>query len=207
MFRLKFIRNLKTAVWLFFFVMILLSAYGLYWANRTGLPSTWRAAIEQEISKHGVHVEIGSISYFPLRGFVASKVRVFAEDERVHEISKLERVQLVLDYASLANGSFRLRKIELRNAELSIAVEPKDPGGDSLKFSEIYGTILLPSDELIEIRNTRGKVSGIDVSMNARLQTKKQTKSKKSDFDNDGKRREMIAFILRELDRWKYDSD
>jgi hypothetical protein len=207
MFRLKFIRNLKTAVWLFFFVMILLSACGLYWANRTGLPSTWRAAIEQEISKHGVHVEIGSISYFPLRGFVASKVRVFAEDDRVHEISKLERIQLVLDYASLANGSFRLRKIELRNAELSIAVEPKDPGGDSLKFSEINGTILLPSDELIEIRNTRGKVSGIDVLMNARLQTKKQTKSKKSDFDNDGKRREMIALILRELDRWKYNSE
>jgi hypothetical protein len=207
MFRLKFIRNLKTAVWLFFFALIPLGAFGLYWANQTGLPSTWRAAIEQEISKHGIHVEIGSLSYIPLKGFVASKVRVFDEHERINEISKLERVQLVLDYASLANGNFRLRKIELRNAELSIAVEPKDPGGESLKFSEINGTILMPNEKLIEIRNTRGKVGGIDVFMNARLQTKNQTKGKKSDFDNNGNRREMVALILRELDRWKFDPE
>jgi hypothetical protein len=207
MFRLKFIHNLKTAVWLLFFAMIPLGIFGLYWANHTGLPSTWRAAIEKEISKHGIHVEIGSLSYIPLKGFVASKVRVFAEQERLNEISKLERVQLVLDYANLANGNFRLRKIELRNAELSIAVEPKDPGGESLKFSKIYGTILMPNEKMIEIRNTRGKVGGIDVFMNARFQTKIYTKNSKSEFDNGGNRRELIAIILKELDRWKFDPE
>lgn len=172
MFRLKIIRNLRTAVWLFFVALIPLSLLGLYWANQTGLPASWRMAIEQEISKRGIHIEVGSLSYIPLRGFVASKVRVFAEEERLNEISKLERVQLVLDYTSLANGKFRLRKIELRNAELSIAVDPNEPGGDALEFKKIYGTVLIPNEKSIEIRNTRGKVGGIDVTMNARLQTK-----------------------------------
>jgi len=207
MFHLKLIRNLRTAIWLFFVALIPLSIIGLYWANHTGLPSAWRSAIEQEISKHGVHVEIGSLSYIPLRGFVASNVRVFAEEERIHEISKLERIQLVLDYTSLASGNFRLRKLELRNAELSILVDPKEPGGDALQFTKIHGTILMPSEQLIEIRNTRGKVGGIDVVFNARFQTKKQTGSSKDDFESDGKRRELIAVILKELDHWKFDPE
>ncbi len=207
MFRLKIIRNLRTAVWLFFVALIPLTIFGLYWANKTGLPNTWRTAIEQEISKRGIHVEIGSLSYIPLKGFVASKVRVFAEEERLNEISKLERVQLVLDYASLANGKFRLRKIELRNAELSIAVDPNDPAGDALEFKKIYGTVLIPNDKFIEIKNTRGNVGGIDVTMNARLQTKSQSKGRRNDFKNNGERRELIAVILRELDRWEFDPE
>ncbi len=207
MFRLNIIHNLRTAVWLFFVALIPLTLLGLYWANKNGLPSTWRTAIEQEISERGIHVEIGSLSYIPLKGFVASKVRVYAEEERIHEISKLERVQLVLDYASLANGKFRLRKIEFRNAELSIAVNPNEPTGEALEFSEIYGTVLIPNEKFIEIRNTRGKVGGIDVTMNARFQTKNQSNSSKNDFKNNGKRRELIAVILRELDRWEFDPE
>jgi hypothetical protein len=75
MLRLKIMRNLRTAVWLFFFALIPLSMIGLYWANQIGLPSTWRTAIEQEISKRGIHVEIGSLSYIPLKGFVSASMR------------------------------------------------------------------------------------------------------------------------------------
>jgi hypothetical protein len=207
MFRFKFVRNLRTAIWLFFFALIPITLMGLYWANKTGLPKSWRAAIEHEISNHGVHVEIGSLSYIPLKGFVASNVHVYAEKKRIHEISKLERVQLVLDYASLASGNFRLRKLELRNAELSILVDPKDPGGDALKFTKIYGTILMPNERFIEIRDTRGKVGGIDVTMNARLQTKSQSSVGKDDDENDGERRELVALIIKELDQWKFDPE
>ncbi len=207
MFHLKIIRNIRTAVWLFFVALIPLTLLGLYWANKSGLPSTWRTAIEQEISKRGIHVEIGSLSYIPLKGFVASKVLVYAEEERVNQISKLERVQLVLDYASLANGKFRLRKIEFRNAELSIAVNPNEPSGEALEFTKIYGTVLIPNEKSIEIRNTRAKVGGIDVTMNARFQTKNQSNRGKNDFKNNGKRRELIAVILKELDRWEFDPE
>ncbi len=207
MFRLKFLRNLRTAVWLLFVALVSMSLLGLYWANKTGLPSTWRKAIEQEISKRGVHVEIGSLSYIPLKGFVASNVRVYAEEERIHQISKLERIQLVLDYASLANGNLRLRKLELRNAELSILVDPKEPGGEALEFTKIYGTVLIPNEKFIEIRNTRGKVGGIDVEINASLQTKNQKQRGKDDYKNDAERREIVAVILRELDKWKFDPE
>ena len=205
--RFHIVRNLKTAVWLLLVALIPISIVGLYWANKTGLPDEWREAIEQEISKYGAHVEIASLTYVPLRGFVAGHVRVFAEEERIHEISRFERVQLVLDNTNLAMGKFKLKKIDLNNARLSLPVDPKNPGGESLDFSGIYGTIFQSGERLIEIRDARGQVGGIDVTLSARLLGKDKKKGNKDDEKNDGRRREMIANILNEIQHWNFDEE
>jgi len=207
MFRFHLVRNLKTAVWLLLFALVPVALGGLYWANKTGLPEEWREAIEQEMSKYGAHVKIASLTYIPLRGFVAEHVRIFAEEERIHEISRFERVQLVLDNTKLALGEFKLKKIELNNARLSLPVDPKNPGGESLDFSGIHGTIFQSGERLIEIRDARGQVGGIDVTMSARLLGKDRKKGNKEDEKNDGRRREMIANILNEMQHWNFDAD
>lgn len=207
MFRFHLVRNLRTAVWLLLFALIPLAAGVLYWANKTGLPDEWREAIEQEISKHGAHVEIASLTYEPLRGFVAKDVRIYAEPERIHEISRLERVQLVLNNSLLARGEFRLRKVELRNARLSLPVDPKNPSGESLHFSGLYGTILMSGERLIEIRDARGEVGGIQVALSAKLLGRDPSKRRTDDEKNDGRRREMIAKILDEMQHWDFGTD
>jgi hypothetical protein len=207
MFRLHLVRNLRTAVWLLLFAMIPLTAGALYWANQTGLPEEWREAIEREISKRGAHVEIASLSYVPLQGFVAKNVRIFAEAERVHEISRFERVQLVLDNAQLARGEFRLREVELRNARLLLPVDPQNPAGESLHFSGLYGTILMNAERLIEIRDARGEVGGIRISLNAKLIGRDTSKQRDEDDKNEGRRREMIAHIIDEMEHWNFGTD
>lgn len=207
MLRFHIVHNLRTAVWLVLFALIPLGAGALYWANKTGLPDEWREAIEQEVSKHGVHVEIASLTYVPLRGFVAQNVRVFAEPERIHEVSRLERVQLVLDNSRLARGEFRLRKIELRNARLSLPVDPKEPSGESLHFSGLYGTILMSGERLFEIRDGRGEVGGIHISVSAKLLGRDTSKRSPDDAKNEGRRREMIARILEEMQHWDFGTD
>lgn len=207
MFRFHLVHNLKTVVWLILFALIPLAAGVLYWANKTGLPDEWRQAIEQEISKHGAHVQIASLTYEPLRGFVAKDVRIYAEPERIHEISRLERVQLVLNNSRLARGEFRLSKVELRNARLSLPVDPKNPSGESLHFSGLYGTILMTGERLIEIRDARGKVGGVQVALSARLLGKDSYKRGSEDESNDGRRREMIARILEEIQHWDFGTE
>jgi hypothetical protein len=207
MFRFHLVRNLRTAVWLLLFALIPLGAGALYWANQTGLPEEWREAIEKEISKHGAHVEIAALTYVPLQGFVAQNVRVFAEPERVHEISRFERVQLVLDNASLARGEFRLRKAELRNARLSLPVDPRKPSGEALHFTGLYGTILMSGKRLIEIRDARGEVGGIRIALTAKLLGRDSSKQGEDDERNEGRRREMIARILEEMEHWDFGAD
>lgn len=207
MFRFHLVRNLRTALWLLLLALLPLGAGALYWANQTGLPEEWREAIEAEISKRGAHVEIASLRYEPLRGFVAENVRVFAEPERVHEISRFERVQLVLDNARLARGDFSLRKVELRNARLSLPVDPQDPAGKSLHFTGLYGTILISGERRIEIRDARGEVGGIRLSLNAKLSGGGSAKQAEEDRKNEGRRREMIAHILDEMEHWNFGTD
>jgi len=207
MFRFHLVRNLRTAVWLVLFALIPLCGIGLYWANKSGLPDEWRKAIEQEVSKRGVHIRIASLTYVPLRGFIAQNVRVFAESERIHEISRLERVELVLDYAKLSGGEFRIRKAVLRNARLLLPVDPKDPAGASLDFTGMYGTILATEGNAIEIREGRGEVGGIGVTISAKLQGHDASDNPKEDEKNDGRRREMIARILNELGHWDFGAD
>jgi len=203
--RFHLIRNLKTAVLVALFALVPVVLGGLYWANKTGLPDEWREALEQEISKYGAHVEIGSLTYIPLRGFVAKNLRVYAEEERINEISRFQRVQLVLDNASLATGQFKLKKIDLNNANLSLPVDPKNPAGESLDFTGVSGTIFQSGERLIEIRDARGQVGGIDVTLTARLLRK--DKKKGNDEKNEGRRREMIANIISEIQHWNFDAD
>ena len=204
MFRLHLVRNLRTAFWLLLFALIPLAAGALYWANKTGLPEELREAIENEISRRGVHVEIASLTYIPLRGFVAENVRVYTEPERVHEISRFERVQLVLDNALLARGEFRLRKAELRNARLSLPVDPENPSGRSLDFTGLYGTIILGAERTIQIRDARGEVGGIKLALTANLFDRVVTEEKEEDEKSKGRRREMIARIIEEMEHWDF---
>jgi hypothetical protein len=207
MFRFHLVRNLRTVVWLLMLTLIPLAAGALYWANKTGLPEEWRKAIETEISKHGAHIQIASLTYIPLQGFVAKNVRVFAEPERIHEISRFERVTLVLDNARLARGEFRLRKVELRNARLSLPVDPENPSGDALHFTGIYGTILMSGERLIEIRDARGEVEGIKIALTASLYRKDNSKQGDEDDENEGRRREIITHIQNEIKHWDFGTD
>ncbi|WP_411825517.1 AsmA-like C-terminal region-containing protein [Luteolibacter sp. AS25] len=205
MFHFSIVRNLRTAVWLLVVAMIPLALGGLYWANNTGLPEEWRNALEQQMSNQGAHVSIGSLAYVPLKGFVAKSVTIFAEEERINEISNLERVQLVLDNTSLAGGKFRLRKVVLNNARLSLPVDPKEPTGQALHFNKVNASIFMPEDRLIEIEDARGNVGGVDVTLSAKFYSKGGGKGNPDDEKQEGKRREMIAHILNELQHWSFD--
>jgi hypothetical protein len=204
MHRSPILRFLSSAVWLLLIALIPLGVIALFWVNSTGLPDDWRKAIEAEISKKGVHVEIASLTYIPLRGFSAENLRVFAEAERIHEISRFEQVRFVLDYSQLAQGEFRLRKIALSNARLSLPVDPERPSGAALHVSDLQGTILMSADRKLEIKDAHGDVGGVKISFNADLLVKASSSSKAEEERGKGKRRELIAKLVNEMKNWSF---
>lgn len=193
------------------FLVITLALVGamglLWWANRTGLPEPWRVAIENEIGKQGVHVKIGGLSYLPLRGVVASDVRVFSDASSAHEISRLERVLLGFDKTKLARGKIEITKVELKNAGILLPVDPQDPTSDSLKVTRANGTLLMPGNRRFEIRNASGSIAGIDVTLNARLIGYQQEGESDNTAKQRGQRREFLAKVIHELRKWHFDDD
>jgi len=205
MYHLHLTRNLRSLAFLLI-VSALLAGIGLlWWANRTGLPEPWRAAIEQEVAKHGAHVKIGSLRYDLLQGIVATDVRVYSEPEHLREISRLEHVILDFDKTKLARGIMHLNKIQLAHARLSMPADPKNPESEALQVTDASGTVFMPGDRRLEVRDAHGKIAGIDVKLDARMIGYQQNGKKPPDDSNLGKRRALLAKLLGELGKWHFD--
>lgn len=207
MYRLHLARNLRSLVFLLAFAAVIAAIGGLLWANHTGLPESWRTAIEQAISKQGAHIKIGSLRYVPLKGVVASDLRVYSEPDHLREISRFERVILDFDKTRLARGIIHLNKIELKDAQLILPVDPDEPDSETLELTDTYGTIFMPGDRRLEVRNARGKIAGIDVSLDARIIGYQQAGKPPPDDRNMGKRREFLAKVIHELGKWHFSEE
>lgn len=199
------LHNLRTAMFILVACGIIAGIASLWWANETGLPETWRAKIEEELSKHGAHVHIDSLTYIPFKGLIAKSVRIFSDKERTKEVSRLERVVLDFNKSQLINRRFQLTKLELSDARLSLPVDPHNKESAILEVSGLNGTILMPGGRLLEVRDVRGRIGGINVIFGARMLGYRQETGDHKEDPNEGKRREMIARILRELERWDFD--
>jgi hypothetical protein len=205
MYHLHLTRNLRSMLFLLIAAGVIAAGWTLWWANRTGLPDSWRAAIEREISQQGAHVKIGGLSYLPLRGVVASKVHVFSDPDRQHEISRFERVVLDFDKTKLARGIVHLNKVVLRDAALSLPVDPDEPRSRSLDVSGANGTLLMPGGRRFEIRNASGLIAGIEVNLNARLIGQQPSGEPPAEASEVKKRRTLLDRIIRELDAWHFE--
>ncbi len=204
MHRLHLTRNLRSLAFLLVTSAIVALLTTLWWANSTGLPESWRTAIEGEISKQGAYVTIGRLSYHPLQGVVASKVRIFADAAQLHEISRLERVILDFDKTQLARGVVHLTKIQLQDADLTLPVNPSDPTAAPIQVTGINGTLIMPGARRFQISQTSGRVAGIDVHLDARLIGYQQTSTNAADPSPMIQRRELIARVISELKHWKF---
>jgi hypothetical protein len=206
MHRLHLTRNLRSLAFLLIVATILAALGTLGWANYTGLPAAWRAAIEREISKQGAHVKIDKLSYIPLRGVVASKVRVFSDPECQDEISRLESVILDFDKTRLAKGILHLQKIELKNAQLTLPLDPTNPSSTTLEVTDANGILLMPGGQRIEIHNARGRIAGIEVQLDVRLLGYQQNQGETSNASQREQRRELLTRVIEALKPWHFDT-
>ncbi|MEI8038109.1 MAG: AsmA-like C-terminal region-containing protein [Verrucomicrobiota bacterium] len=206
MHRLHLTRNLRSLAFLMIATAVVALLATLAWANHTGLPESWRTAIEREIGKQGAYVKIGHLSYHPLRGVVASKVRVFADPQNLHEVSRLESVILDFDKTQLARGIVHLTKIQLQDAQLTLPLNPNDPAAAPLEVTGAYGTLFMPGERRFEIRNARGRIAGIEVNLDARLIGYQASSDHPSETSPTTQHRELLTRIIGELKQWHFDS-
>jgi len=203
--RLHLLRNLRTAAYLLVLVAVVTGIAGLWWANHTGLPATWRAAIEREFAKQGIHLSIGSLSYIPFKGIVASEVRVFADAQHAVVLSQLERILIELDKAKLARGEVGLTKIQITDTSLRLPVQPGNPDTEILEITGLTGTLPLPGGRLLEVRDAHGTVAGIEMTLGARMLRYRDTGAPAQADPNKESRLRLVSQILAELKNWHFD--
>ena len=203
--------HLKQNLRSFFFLVIVCGIFGfcglLWWANRTGMPDSWRDLIEQEAAKQGAFMQIGKLRYVPFRGVTASNVRFFSDPACQLEISRLEDIVLDMDKSKLARGIFQLTKLELKDARLVLPVDPKNPSSETLIVTDAEGSIFMPGNRRLEVRGARGKLEGINVELTAQMIGYQPGPSVPPKEEDIGKRRKLLAQVINELKRWDFDHD
>ncbi len=65
----------------------------------------------------------------------------------------------------------------------------------------------MPGERRLEIRDASGKIAGIEVSLNARLIGYQDDGRNPPDDSNMGKRRELLARVINELEKWSFDEE
>ena len=203
--RLHLLRNLRSAVYLLLLGAAVTVVATLWWANHTGLPVAWRGAIERELAKQGMHLTIGSLSYMPFKGIVASEVRVFSDARHAVLLSQLERILITVDKAKLARGEWRLTRIQISDSSLRLPIQPGNPDTGILEISGLTGTLLMPGDRLLELRDAHGTVAGIEMTLGARLLKYRDTGAPAQVDPNREARLQLFSQILAEFKNWHFD--
>jgi hypothetical protein len=203
--RLRLFQNLRTALMLLVAAVVIALGVALWWANRTGLPDTWRAMIEGELEKQGLHVRIERLSYQPLRGVVAEEIRVFSDTSHHHQVSRLERVIIDVDKARLARGEVKVTRFELVDGRLDLPVDSEDPDSQVLEATHVNAIISMPGSRLLEIRDASGVVEGIDITLSARMLGYRPTMGAPDANDPGGRNRmELLRRFLDTARGWNY---
>ncbi len=207
MFHLHLKQNLRSIGFLLILITIMSSCGLLWWVNQVGLPEPWRAAIEAEAAKQGVHLKIGSLSYFPFRGVTASDVLFFADEECERELSRIERLILNFDQTKLVRGEFMITKVQLSDARVSMPIDPERPDSEMLEMKQVNALVSMPGNRRMEVHDASGVIAGIEVELNAQMMGYQQKRPPAADRSQDGQRRRMVASVIKEIKKWQFDEN
>lgn len=203
---IRLIHRLRTFLALLVFAAVLAAGGGLWWANQTGLPDSWRGEIEKALAAQGLHADIGQLRYWPLQGIEADQVKVYTDATRQRVLARASEVILDVDRTKLARGKVRVERLDLKGGSLSLPVDPDDPQSKVLEVKNASGRVLMPGGRRLEILGAQGEVSGIRLEFEAVVLGYRQRLSPQPhDKEAEIYRRRLLSRVIGLLEPWTFE--
>ena len=156
-------------VLLTFFALLLAGLLGAGWyAYHKGFTSKWRGLVTNEFRKRGLEVSLRRLTLDPLRGIVAKEVRVYETKERKRTVAFIDEMVLQVNYANLARGRPFLDALDLRDASLSLRLDPASPRGPRIEIEKLHARLFLPPQQ-IYLAYADAEVFGVRLHATGRL--------------------------------------
>jgi len=152
-----------------FTVVLLAGGWAAYYAQDKGFTHRWRHIVTKEFTKRGVHATIRRLNLDPMRGLIAKDVLVYEDPGHTTPLMRISQIALDVDISELGRREFTLRAFEIRNATITIPLDPEQPSrGESLVLEDFSARVLMPPDQ-IEIVRAEATVHGILVALSGSL--------------------------------------
>tara|TARA_R110002096_G_scaffold215310_9_gene403104 strand:+ start:11307 stop:13871 length:2565 start_codon:yes stop_codon:yes gene_type:complete len=209
-----------------FAILVLLVGWAAYYVQDKGFTHQWRDMIMSEFEKRGVHATIRRLNLDPLRGLIARDVAVYEDPEHKILLMSISQIALDIDPVKLLSGSQSMRAFEVRNAQVTIPLDPqRKHKGEQLKLDNLSARTLMRPDH-IEIVRAQAILEGLEVSVSGSLfrpgdvqeTPEKEAEDKKEPAEvkpTDNKdhlkilrdRRQSIASVLDYLKRFEFSDE
>lgn len=163
----------------------------------SGFTKKWRRLIAKELAKHGLRAEITRLTLDPVNGLTAREVRLFDASHQDQRLATIDRVSLQIDVGSLMNGEPFLRTAQLRQANISVPVDPADESSEWLVVQG-FNARLVFEDERVEIAQAEGIVSGIRVQLHGTVKKKPSAPESKAETARKKEERERRLREMRD---------
>ena len=139
-----------------------------WYAYHKGFTSKWRGIVTNEFRKRGFEVSLRRLTLDPLRGLVAKEVRVYETKERKRTVAFIDEMVLQVNYANLVRGKAFLDALDLRDATLSLRLDPASSRGPRIEVAKLHARLFLPPQQ-IYLAHADAEVFGVRVHAAGRL--------------------------------------
>ncbi len=153
-------------------ILLIALSIGVGWvaiyAYDKGFTKKWRRLVNKEFEKYGIEASIGRLTLDPFQGLVARDVFFYEDESKKSLLAAVSRITLDIDFIRLLEEEFFLNTIDIKNANLSLPVDPGSPNSGYLEVEDFNARVLMPGDR-IEISQAHGRLQGIEVAARGTL--------------------------------------
>ena len=177
---------------------------GYYVCNR-GFSRHWRVRVSQEFRRRGLDLYVHRLTLDPIQGFVARDVTIFDTSDPEKVMATIDRVALDINLTNLLHGRPFLDAVDMRNADLSLPVNPDDPQSERVKVSQLNARVIFRPDEWY-VSEAEATMYGVQVSARGRLLNPHQFHpTEAQEANRAGRSRPQMALdFLKELEELHY---
>jgi len=139
-----------------------------WYAYDKGFTKKWRSYVTTEARKHGFEITLRRMTLEPWRGIVAKEVKLYDARDRKRVVAVVDEVRLVINYANVFQGKPFLEALDLRDANLALPLDRRNPRGLRLEVHKLSGRLLLPPQQLY-LSHLDADFQGVHVTAHGRL--------------------------------------
>jgi hypothetical protein len=177
-----------------------------WYAYNKGFTRKWRGFVATEFRKRGVDLTLRKLTLHPLRGIIAKEVKVYDTNDKRRTMAVIDEMRLVINWANLIQKKTFIDALDLRDAKLSLPIDPENPGGPKVEVTKLSGRLMLPTQQ-VYLSNFEAEFYGIRVSASGRIINPQKAASifRPKEPKAAQKPADQIAHVLDELRRLRYD--
>jgi hypothetical protein len=162
------IRPFQFFKWLTFVSLVLLLSWAAYYFYHQGFGRHWRALLAREFHAFGLEIRVRRLTLDPFRGLVAKDLEIYDNDRRQTILAQISDLSLDINYANLFQQEPALNAVDLRDAKISIPIDPASPKSGRIRLRELQSRIYFFPGR-IEVRQASGVIFGFHLQASGTL--------------------------------------